>query len=160
MVASAGSVASVATLRVTTRGLLRELWIASYLPAAPKHCYGGWKRGQFGSTGHSFAVFPGPCLCKVPLFRCANSPSVGCSGWPHLSSGDGHWHSEDLHHEVMAAQHLPVSDRQLCDVTGHYMMMLCCPVTSKIVVGSTKKEIPVFMANMEEPCLLEVNFLV
>ncbi|MPC56798.1 hypothetical protein E2C01_050765 [Portunus trituberculatus] len=61
--------------------------------------------------------------------------------------------------EVVAAQDLPVSDRQLCGVTGH-CTTLRSPVMSTITVGGVEEKLPVFVAHMEEPCLLELDSLV
>ncbi len=43
--------------------------------------------------------------------------------------------------EVVAAQELPVSGRQLCGVTGH-CVTLRGPVKFKIVVGRVEEELP------------------
>ena len=61
--------------------------------------------------------------------------------------------------EVVAAQNIPVSDRQLCGVTGH-CTTLRGPVVSTITVGGVEEKLPVFVADMEEPCLLGLDFLV
>ncbi|MPC46715.1 hypothetical protein E2C01_040441 [Portunus trituberculatus] len=60
--------------------------------------------------------------------------------------------------EVVAVQDLPVSDRQLCGVTGH-CTTLRGPVMSTITVGGVEKLLA-FVANMEEPCLVGLNSLV
>ena len=64
-----------------------------------------------------------------------------------------------IREEVVAAQDIPVSDRQLCGVTGHGTM-LRGPVVSTITVGGVEEKLPVFVADMEEPCLLGMDFLV
>ena len=61
--------------------------------------------------------------------------------------------------EVVAAQNIPVSDRQLCGVTGH-CMTLRGPVVSTITVSGVEEKLPVFVADMEEPCQLGLDFLV
>ena len=61
--------------------------------------------------------------------------------------------------EVVAAQNIPVSDRQLCGVTGH-CTTLRGPVLSTITVGGVEEKLPVFVADMEKPCLLGLDFLV
>ena len=61
--------------------------------------------------------------------------------------------------EVVAAQNIPVSDRQLCGVTGH-CTTLRGPVLSTLTVGGVEEKLPVFVADMEEPCLLGLDFLV
>ena len=61
--------------------------------------------------------------------------------------------------DAVAAQDLPVSNRQLCGVTGH-CTMLRGPMVSTITVGGVEEKLPVFVADMEEPCLLGLDFLV
>ncbi|MPC36367.1 hypothetical protein E2C01_029823 [Portunus trituberculatus] len=61
--------------------------------------------------------------------------------------------------EVVAAQDVPVSNRQLCGVTGHWAT-LRSPVMSTITVGGVEEKLPVFVADMEEPCLLGLDLLV
>ncbi|MPC35171.1 hypothetical protein E2C01_028589 [Portunus trituberculatus] len=61
--------------------------------------------------------------------------------------------------EVVAAQDLPVSDRQLCGMTGH-CTKLRGPVMTMIMEGGVEEKLPVFMADMEKPCLLGLDFLV
>ncbi|MPC96803.1 hypothetical protein E2C01_092081 [Portunus trituberculatus] len=61
--------------------------------------------------------------------------------------------------EVVAAQDLPVANRQLCGVTGH-CMTLRGPVMSTITVGSIEENLPAFVADMEEPCLVGLGSLV
>ncbi|MPC16280.1 hypothetical protein E2C01_009102 [Portunus trituberculatus] len=58
--------------------------------------------------------------------------------------------------EVVAVQDLLVSDRQLYGVTGHYMTPRA-PVMSTIMVGGVEEKLPVFVADMEEPCLLGLD---
>ena len=55
--------------------------------------------------------------------------------------------------EVVTAQEPPELERQLCGVIGH-CMTLPGPVMSTITVGGVEEKLPVFMADMEEPCLL------
>ncbi|MPC55328.1 hypothetical protein E2C01_049261 [Portunus trituberculatus] len=74
---------------------------------------------------------PRVCLCKVLQQRyCAGGPSVRRSGRPLL-----------------------------CGVTGH-CMTLRGPMMSTITVGVVEEKLSVFVANMEEPCLLGLDFLV
>ncbi|MPC43580.1 hypothetical protein E2C01_037230 [Portunus trituberculatus] len=60
--------------------------------------------------------------------------------------------------EVVASQDFPAPDGQLCGVTGH-CMTLRGPVMSTIMMGGVEDK-PVFVADMEEPCLLGLDFLV
>ncbi|MPC62318.1 hypothetical protein E2C01_056402 [Portunus trituberculatus] len=60
--------------------------------------------------------------------------------------------------EVVALQDLPVSDRQLCGVTGHCTTPRGL-VISMITVGGVEENIPAFVANMEEPCLVGLDSL-
>ncbi len=55
--------------------------------------------------------------------------------------------------EMVAAQDLPVSGQQLFGVTSH-CLTLRGPVTSKIAVDRVEEELPVYVADIEEPCLL------
>ncbi|MPC63722.1 hypothetical protein E2C01_057824 [Portunus trituberculatus] len=70
--------------------------------------------------------FPGPFL-SVP----ANQVSDAVDGCPCLLVVDTGVAKTFVREEVVAAQHLPVLETQLCGVTGH-CMMLCLPMMSKI----------------------------
>ncbi|MPC56420.1 hypothetical protein E2C01_050381 [Portunus trituberculatus] len=61
--------------------------------------------------------------------------------------------------EVVAVQDLPVSDWQLCGVTGH-CTALRGPVMSTITVSGVEEKLPAFVADMEDPCLVGLNSLV
>ncbi|MPC17080.1 hypothetical protein E2C01_009925 [Portunus trituberculatus] len=60
--------------------------------------------------------------------------------------------------EVVAVQD-PVSDRQLCGMIGHCTTPRG-PVMSTITVGGVEEKLPVFVADMEEPCLVGLDSLV
>ncbi|MPC87815.1 hypothetical protein E2C01_082691 [Portunus trituberculatus] len=60
---------------------------------------------------------------------------------------------------VVRARHIPRAEQQLCGVTGH-CVMLRGPVTMEIVIGEVVEQPPVYVADMEELCLLGVDFLV
>ena len=60
--------------------------------------------------------------------------------------------------ELVAAQDFPVSEWQLYSMTGHYTI-LESPVMSTITVDGVEKLL-VFVAYMEKPCLLGLDFLV
>ncbi|MPC64541.1 hypothetical protein E2C01_058659 [Portunus trituberculatus] len=64
-----------------------------------------------------------------------------------------------IREEVVTAQDLPVSDQQLCGVTGH-CTTLRGPIMFTIMVSVVEEMLPVFVADMEEPCLLGLDFLV
>ncbi|MPC61223.1 hypothetical protein E2C01_055289 [Portunus trituberculatus] len=61
--------------------------------------------------------------------------------------------------KVVAAQDLPLSDWQLCGVTGHCTTSRG-PVMFTITVGGVEEKQPAFVANMEEPCLVGLDSLV
>ncbi|MPC27112.1 hypothetical protein E2C01_020272 [Portunus trituberculatus] len=56
--------------------------------------------------------------------------------------------------EVVVMQDLPVSDRQLCGVTDH------CTTLRGPVMSTIMEKLPVFVADMKEPCLLGLDSLV
>ncbi|KAK4309250.1 hypothetical protein Pmani_007956 [Petrolisthes manimaculis] len=59
---------------------------------------------------------------------------------------------------MVVAQTLPVTQQQLCGVTGH-CMPLKGPVEVCVRVGSVEEKLPVYVADMEEPCLLGLDYL-
>ncbi|MPC65398.1 hypothetical protein E2C01_059532 [Portunus trituberculatus] len=95
----------------------------------------GGKRKQAGSSGYCPAKSSVGPVC-VKCHSDATALAVQVTG-----AVDGHPY------------------RQLCGVTGH-CTMLQGPVMSTITVGGVEEKLPVFVVDMEEPCLLELDFLV
>ncbi|MPC69644.1 hypothetical protein E2C01_063874 [Portunus trituberculatus] len=100
------------------------------------------------SWGHSCATCS---QLKDVMMRVRVSGAV--DGRPcHLVVDTGA--AKTVRKEVVAAQDLPVSDRQLCGVTGH---SLRDSVMSTITVGGVEEMLLVFVADMEEPCLIGLD---
>ncbi|MPC48911.1 hypothetical protein E2C01_042697 [Portunus trituberculatus] len=153
-------------MRHTSSGLLRELWTVGaspcYLLAAKGRHDGGGKRKQAGSSGHCPAnSSPGPvCVkCRSDATALADRVSGSVDGRPCPLVVDTGAAKTFVREEVMASQDFPVSDRQLCGVTGH-CTTLRDSVISTIMVGGVEEKLPAFLADMEEPCLLGLDFLV
>ena len=60
--------------------------------------------------------------------------------------------------DVLRTRNLPRSQQQLCGVTGH-CVTLRGPVQVQITIGGAAEDLPVYVADMEEPCLLGMDFL-
>ena len=60
--------------------------------------------------------------------------------------------------EWVAARHLPEAKQQLCGVTGH-CTSLKGPVEVRIGVGSSELLLPVYVADVEDSCLLGLDYL-
>ncbi|MPC61083.1 hypothetical protein E2C01_055146 [Portunus trituberculatus] len=148
------------------QGLLRELWMVGaspcFLLAAEGRHDGGGKRKQAGSLGHCPAKsFPGPVCVKCRIYATALAVRVSgaVDGCPYPLVVDTGAARTFVREDVLASKDFPVSDWQLCGVTGH-CMKLRGPVMSTITVGGVEEKLPVFVADMEEPCLLGLDFLV
>ncbi|MPC39384.1 hypothetical protein E2C01_032919 [Portunus trituberculatus] len=61
--------------------------------------------------------------------------------------------------EVVVVQDLHVADQQLCGMTGHCTTPRG-PLMCTITVGGVEEELPAFVADMEEPCLVGLDSLV
>ncbi|MPC57317.1 Retrovirus-related Pol polyprotein [Portunus trituberculatus] len=151
--------------RSTSSGLLRELWTVGaspcYLLEAEGRHDGRGKRQQAGSSGHCPAkLSPGPICVKCRSDATALTVRVlgAVDGRPCSLVVDTDAAKTFVREEVVAVQNLPVSDRQLCGMTGH-CTTLRGPVVSTITVGGVEEKLPVFVADMEEPCLLGLDFL-
>ncbi|XP_047471470.1 uncharacterized protein LOC125026912 [Penaeus chinensis] len=59
---------------------------------------------------------------------------------------------------MLAITRLPDAPQRLCGVTGH-CVQLKGPVEARIGVGSTVQRLPVYVADMDEPCLLGLDYL-
>ncbi|XP_045104410.1 uncharacterized protein LOC123499944 [Portunus trituberculatus] len=122
----------------------------------------GMKRKWAGSLGHCPAKSsPGPiCVkCRSDATVLAVRVSGAVDGRPCPLVVDTGAARTFVREEVVATQDFPMSDWQLCGVTGH-CTMLRGPVTFMITVGGMEEKLPVFVADMEEPCLLGLDFLV
>ena len=60
--------------------------------------------------------------------------------------------------DMVAARRLPVAPQRLCGVTGH-CVQLRGPVEVRIGVGSAVERLPVYVAELDEPCLLGLDYL-
>ena len=58
----------------------------------------------------------------------------------------------------MAVNNAPLASQRLCGVTGH-CAQLKDPVEVSIGIGSWEVALPVYVADIEEPCLLGLDFL-
>ena len=59
---------------------------------------------------------------------------------------------------VIAARNLPLAPQKMCGVTGHCSAMRG-PVEAQIEVGGKEMQLPVYVADLEEPCLLGLDYL-
>ncbi|XP_047481643.1 DNA damage-inducible protein 1-like [Penaeus chinensis] len=59
---------------------------------------------------------------------------------------------------MLATKRLPDAPQRLCGVTGH-CVQLKGPVEARIGVGSTVQRLPVYVADMDEHCLLGLDYL-
>lgn len=59
---------------------------------------------------------------------------------------------------LVEAEWLPDSPQQLCGVTGD-CMSLQGPVDARVSVGGVEEDMPVFVANLDEECLLGYDYL-
>lgn len=55
--------------------------------------------------------------------------------------------------DMLAARRLPDAPQRLCGITGH-CIQLKGPVEARIGVDSAVKRLPVYVADLDEPCLL------
>lgn len=60
--------------------------------------------------------------------------------------------------DVVAAEQLPDTQHRLCGVTGH-IVPLKGPVEVCMGVGGVQEQLPVYIADVEEPCLLGLDYL-
>lgn len=60
--------------------------------------------------------------------------------------------------DMVVAQTLLIIQQQLCGVTGH-CMPLKGPEEVCVKVSSVEEKLPVYIADMEEPCLLGLDYL-
>lgn len=60
--------------------------------------------------------------------------------------------------DVLRTRNLPRSQQQLCGATGR-CVTLRGPVQVQITVGGAAEDLPVYVADMEGPCLLGMDFL-
>ncbi|MPC34547.1 hypothetical protein E2C01_027940 [Portunus trituberculatus] len=60
--------------------------------------------------------------------------------------------------ELVSACHLPEASQQLCGGTGH-CTSLQNPLSVQISVGSREMMLSVFVAALEDPCLLSLDYL-
>ncbi|XP_069972959.1 retrovirus-related Pol polyprotein from transposon 412 [Penaeus vannamei] len=63
-----------------------------------------------------------------------------------------------MHPDVLTARDYHEEPRQLCGVTGH-CMPLRGPVEARLGVGGSEEVLPVYVAEMEDPCLLGIDYL-
>ena len=80
-------------------------------------------------------------------------------GWPCRMVVDTGAERTFVHKDVVHAQHLPDSQRRLCGVTGHCVQMKG-PVETRVSVGGEEERLPVYVADLQEPCLLGLDYLV
>ncbi|MPC61276.1 hypothetical protein E2C01_055345 [Portunus trituberculatus] len=104
--------------------------------------------GQWGHTR-------GRCQLSQDLRQLGNDPGPGHSGWKPVDTGA---ERTFVQADVVRARHIPWAEQQLCGVTRH-CVTLCGPVTVEIAIGEVVEQLPVYVADMEEPCLLGVDFL-
>ncbi|MPC66918.1 hypothetical protein E2C01_061074 [Portunus trituberculatus] len=133
-----------------------------HLPAATRRCDAEGKCSRAGSMGYSQAKSSQvPPLCKLLLSRCTGGQSVRRSGQLPMSSGGGHWCDNDLCQGGSSGSSiLPCIRLGAVQCNRGNCTMLRGPVIFKIGVGGVEEELPIFVANMEEPCLLGLDFLV
>ncbi|MPC52228.1 hypothetical protein E2C01_046091 [Portunus trituberculatus] len=112
------------------QGLLRELWTVGaslfYLLTAEESYDGGGKRQQAGSSSHCPAKSsPDPifvkCLSDTTVLAVRVLGAVDGCLCPLVV--DTSAAKTFIREEVVAVQNLPMSDRQLCGVTGHCTML-------------------------------------
>ena len=60
--------------------------------------------------------------------------------------------------DMLATMRLPDAPQRLCGVTGH-CVQLKGPVEARIGVGSTVQRLPVYVADLDEHCLLGLDYL-
>ena len=60
--------------------------------------------------------------------------------------------------DMVARQDLPTTQQRMCGITGH-CVPLAGPVTAEVTAGTVQQELPVFVADMEEPGLLGMDYL-
>ena len=60
---------------------------------------------------------------------------------------------------LVEAAWIPDAPQQLCGVTGH-CMSLQGPVNARVRVGSVEEDLPVYVADFDEECLLSYDYLV
>ena len=60
--------------------------------------------------------------------------------------------------DMLSTKRPPVAAQRLCGVTGH-CAELRGPVEARITIGSEEKEMPVYIADIEDSCLLGLDYL-
>ncbi|KAG0715491.1 hypothetical protein GWK47_011819 [Chionoecetes opilio] len=143
--------------------LLLELW-----PAGPRNQHlqttkgraTSGKRGRAGCEGRDPAITP-----RAPRglsCRHVTPPAVQVAGTvdgrPCRLVVDTGAERTFAREDVVDSKDPSVAQQQLCGVTGH-CVSLKGPVKARIGVGSVEEELPVFVAAMEEPCLLGMDYL-
>lgn len=80
------------------------------------------------------------------------------NGEPHLLTIDSGAERSFVSADLMAAQDLLLAAQQLCGVTGHYTELWGL-VEVKIGVVGKEEALPVYVAGIEDPCLLGLDYL-
>ncbi len=60
--------------------------------------------------------------------------------------------------DMLAATRVPDAPQRLCGMTGH-CVQLKGPVDVHIGVGSAVERLPVYVADLDEPCLMGLEYL-
>ncbi|KAK3882385.1 hypothetical protein Pcinc_013251 [Petrolisthes cinctipes] len=130
-----------------------------YLPK-PQACRAGGKHEWAGRWGHTPAD-----TTRAPQSVSCHRSAVGAAqvdgfvdGRPCRLVVDTGAERTFVRTDMVVAQTLPVTRQQLCGVTGH-CMPLKRPVEVCVRVGSVEEKLPVYVADMEEPCLLDLDYL-
>ncbi|KAK3878810.1 hypothetical protein Pcinc_016620 [Petrolisthes cinctipes] len=101
----------------------------------------------------------GPTKCELSQFAVGAAQVDGfVDGRPCRLVADTGAERTFMRTDMVVAQTLPVTRQQLCGVTGH-CMPLKGPVEVCVRVGSMEEKLPVYVADVEEPCLLGLDYL-
>nr|XP_027213555.1 uncharacterized protein LOC113806594 [Penaeus vannamei] len=117
----------------------------------------GWMRGPTASPRSS-----GPTQCNLSPYSRSNGPYKRNRGWEAMSNDNGYVDTGAektiMRPDVLTARDYHEEPRQLCGVTGH-CTPLRGPVEARFSVGGSEEVLPVYVAEMEDPCLLGIDYL-
>ena len=145
--------------------MLLGLWPARSLlhlvPAAQAHGHSfpgkRWQAGNGGPLPVSRPQAPLSLRCQSVVSQAVQVEGT-VNGKPHFLTVDSGAARTFVSTDVMAAQDFPLAAQQLCGVAGH-CTRLRGPVEARIGIGSKEEEMPVYVAGIDDPCLLGLDYL-
>ena len=110
-----------------------------------------------GRTPASYPMAPRNVNCLYTAIRAVQVDGI-LDGKPCHMVVDTGAERTFVREDVVSMQHLPDARRRLCGVTGH-CARLKGPVEAQVGVGSVEDRLPVYVADLEESCLLGLDYL-